>query len=252
MKFRSLISAVALITTTSVVNAQTIYTWTGAGSQLDLETNWSPAGGPPSSFEGDTAVFDASGTTKTGLTPNGIAFSVTNLQFTGATYAFATAGGGDTIGIDGTLSLSSAANVNFSDQQIIIGQSMTWSLSGNSSFTGGIVNASNRTLDLGFTSAQQNIARFGSLNLGTSGNLTISNWGGSLGVFGGANNQLRFNSDPTALLSKISFSGYSGSTAATQNMGAYWEVVAVPEPSTWLLIGLGLSVVIVFRRRKSA
>jgi len=217
-----------------------------------LDTNWSPAGGPPSSFSGDTALFDASGITKTGLTPNGTAFSVTNLQFTGATYSFASAGGGDTIGIDGSMSLSSAASVNFSDQQIIIGQSMTWSLSGNSSFTGGTVNASGLNLNLGFTSAQQNIARFGSLNLGSSGNLTISNWGGTLGAFGGANNQLRFTSDPTALLSKISFSGYSGSTAATQNMGAYWEVVAVPEPSTWLLIGLGLTAIVIFRRRKAA
>ncbi len=129
---------------------------------------------------------------------------------------------------------------------------MSLSVSGTSSFQGGAFDASNLALGINFGAAQQNIARFGSLNLGASGNLTISNWGGTLGAFGGANNQLRFTSDPTALLSKISFSGYSGSTAATQNMGAYWEVVAVPEPSTWLLIGLGLTAIVIFRRRKAA
>lgn len=251
---KKLIFTVALslsLLSTSVVKAQTLYTWTGASALLDLESNWSPAGGPPSAFGPDSAVFDASGTTKTGLTPNGTGFSVLNMTFTGATYSFASKGGGDGIGIDGALLLSGGASVNFSDQEITVGAPMSWTLSGNSSFTGGSVNASNLALNIAFGASQLNIASFGSLDLGASGTLVVNNWGGTAGIYSGANNQLRFTVDPTVLLPKISFTGYTG-PAATQLVGSYYEVIPVPEPSTYALLGLALAGCIAFRRRRRA
>lgn len=126
---------------------------------------------------------------------------------------------------------------------------MSWTLSGNSSFTGGAVTATNLALNIAFGASQLNTARFGSLDLGASGTLVVNNWGGTAGVYGGANNQLRFTVDPTLLLSKISFTGYTGPTV-TQFSGGSYEVIPVPEPSTYALLGLALAGVIAFRRRR--
>jgi len=237
--------------------AQVAYTWTGASSDLSVDTNWSPAGGPPSTFGPDTALFDATGITKTNLTPGGVGFSSQVVTFTGATYTFAAAGGGDSIGIgdgvSGSLVLSLGANVNFNSQSIAIQNSMDWGISGNSVLTsGGVVDVSTYALNVLYGVSETNVVSFSSVAFSGAGAITIANWGGTLGTFGGANNQLRFSVDPTAYLSKISFVGYAGSTAATQNMGSYYEVVAVPEPSTWLFLAGGLTTVMVFRRRNRA
>jgi hypothetical protein len=227
------------------------YTWTGATADLSLDTNWNPLEGPPSAF-GDDAIFDATGTTKTGLSPNG-AFSAINMTFTNASYSFGSKGGGDIIGIGdgtgGTLIMSSAASLSFNDHDLFLDNPMTWSITGNSSFTSsGSVDSSNKALGIGFGVGETNVTLFTNLNLGTTGSLLVSNWGGSLGAFGGANNQLRFSGDPTAILDEISFSGFT-EPAGTQDMGGYWEVAPVPEPSTWLLAAVAFTVALTFRRR---
>jgi hypothetical protein len=236
------------------ISNATVYTWSGATSNLSLDTNWSPAGGPPSAF-GDDAIFNATGTTKTGLSPNG-AFSAVNMTFTNATYSFGSKSGGDGISLGdgggGTLIMSSAASLSFSDHDLFLNNPMTWSITGNSSFTSaGSVSATNLAFGIGFGVGETNVTLFSNLNLGASGSLLVSNWGGAVGAFGGANNQLRFSIDPTALLDKISFAGFSD-PAGTQNMGSYWEVAPVPEPGTWLLVAVGLTLVVTFRRRARA
>jgi len=247
---------IAVVFSSSLASAQIAYTWSGATSDLSLDTNWDPVG-VPSTFGPDTATFNALGTIKTGLTPGGVNFSAQAITFSGATYSFATIGGGESIGIGdgaiGSLTLASAANVNFSSQYIIVGNSMDWGLSGNSVLTStGVVDVSTYALNVLYGVSETNVVSLTSLTFSGAGEITVANWGGTTGVYGGSNNQLRFSTDPTAYLSKISFTGYAGTTAATQNMGAYYEVVPVPEPATWFLLAMGLTTVVVFRRRRAS
>jgi hypothetical protein len=235
------------------ISSASVYTWSGATADLSLDTNWTPAGGPPSAF-GDDAVFNTTGTTKSGLSPNGV-FSAVTMTFTGASYSFGSKGGGDFISLGdgggGNLIMSSAASLSFNDHDVTLNNAMTWSITGNSSFTStGSVNATNFALGIGFGVGETNVTLFSNLNLGASGSLLIGNWGGAVGAFGGTNNQLRFSNDPTALLDKISFAGFAD-PAGTQNMGSYWEVAPVPEPNTWLLTAVGLTLAITFRRRRA-
>ncbi len=256
MKFKILsLLAAATIGLSGSLSA-TLFTWTGANAQLDAEGNWSPAGGPPSAFGPDDALFNASGVTKSGLTPNGTIFSVENLTFSGATYSFAASGLGDGInigtGASGGVGILAAASVNFSDQFITLNNSMDWNISGNSSFTGGQINSANLTLDINFGVAETNTARFGSLALGGTGSLLVTNWGGTAGVYAGANNQLRFTNDPTSFLNQITFVGYAGSTAEASFNGTYYEVIAVPEPTAMALLAGSLTAVMVLRRRRNS
>jgi len=256
MKNLACLVAVALVVAqTSLISAS--FTWVGSTSDLSLDTNWNPTvDAPPTGFADDDAIFNSTATTFTGLTPNGAPFYVRNLSFSGGAYSFASSGPGDSISIgsngNGTLSVT-AGSVNFNNQSVNLNNPMTWVVSGGSTtiLSSGTVNASNLALGLSFGVSQQNVVTLSSLVLGTSGALTVNNWGGSMGVFGGSNNQLRFSSDPSALLSKISFTGYAGA-ASTQNMGSYWEVAPVPEPTTWGLLVGGLTALMIFRRRRHA
>jgi len=227
-----------------------VYTWVGTTSDMSDANNWSPNDGPPF---GDDTLFNSSATTKLSLNPNGF-FNSNVVTFTGATFSFSLAAGGDELNIgagSGALNLSSAASVNFSDQTININDAMTWSISGNSSLTSaGSVDTSNKLLNIVYGASQINTVKLSSVVFASTGSIVVTNWGGTLGAYGGANNQLRFSGDPTAYLGKISFAGYAGSTAAAQNMGGYFEVVAVPEPGTWALLAGGLTTVMVFRRRR--
>lgn len=251
IRFASILFVVGAALSTS--HAQTLYTWLGASNALDVDTNWSPTG-LPSSFSDDSALFNASATVKTGLATNG-PFAVVGLSFTGATFSFAAPGGGDSVslgnGTTGSLSLASAASVNFSEQTVQFNNPMTISITGNSSLSGVVGTATNLALNVAFGAAQLNIARFSSLDLGSSGTLVVNNWGGTAGVYSGSNNQLRFTVDPTVLLPKISFTGYTG-PVSTQLISGYYEVIPVPEPSTYALLGLALAGCIAFRRRRRA
>lgn len=228
-------------------------TWVGATNDLSLDSNWSPATAPFA----DDVIFNASATTKLGLDPGG-PISVNQMTVTGSTYSFAASAGGDAIGIGagtGALNVTAGASLNFSDQAVTLNDTMTWTISGNSSVTSsGTVDTTDKVLTILYGASQTNVVSLNSLVFGTTGALSITNWGGSLGVYGGANNQLRFAVDPSSFLSKIAFVGYPGSIAATQNMGSFFEVVpaAIPEPQTWLLLAGGLTTLLVLRRRRSA
>lgn len=85
------------------------------------------------------------------------------------------------------------------------------------------------------------------------GTLDIANWDGVVGQFGGTD-QLRFTQELTqAQLGSIMF---NGQLAAQQSFfsddGGYWEVAAIPEPTTGLLFATGLAgLLMVLRRRPS-
>lgn len=234
------------------------YTWTGSSDgNLLLDANWSPTGVPGSE---STVSFDENATTTDSLTPYGEPFTVKSATFAGAAFTFDIAGGGDSIylgnGTTGGITVSSAASVDFSDQPIMLNNSMTWAVSGGSSLSSaGTIDTTEGltitgySLTLSFGVAQtNNIAQFQDFEFGTTGSLTIANWGGTLGQFGGVNNHVRFGIDPSGYLGNISFTGYAGSVAA-QDAGSYWEVVPVPEPATISLMLAGLAGLVGIRRR---
>jgi len=245
----SLLLAIAVVLLVSTVAHAAVYTWVGDTADMADANNWAPNDGPPF---GDDAIFNNTATTKLSLHPNGF-FNPNAITFSGATYSFASAGVGDLINIGaGSLTLASAS-VDFSDQAINLNDSMEWSISGNSSLTSaGAVDASDKALNILYGVSETNTVNLNSIIFETSGSIVVTNWGGTLGAYGGVNNQLRFSVDPAAYLSKISFAGYAGSIAATQNMGSFYEVVAaVPEPATWALLVGSLTTVMIFRRRRS-
>ena len=250
-KYTSLLLALIVSLFASGTAGAALYTWVGATADMSDANNWSPNDGPPF---GDDTLFNNSATTKLSLNPNGF-FNSNAITFSGATYSFASASIFDSISIgtgSGSLTLSSAASVNFSDQAINLNDAMSWSISGNSSLiSAGAVDTSDKALNILYGVSETNTVRLNSIVFGSSGSIVVTNWGGTLGSYGGANNQLRFSVDPTAYLSKISFAGYAGSTAATQNMGSYYEVIAVPEPTTWALLAGSLTTVMILRRRRS-
>lgn len=233
------------------------YTWTGTSPDLSDSTNWTPTGIPTSI---DAASFNASAVTKVLLTPGGMDFSVKSATFSSAAFSFASAGPGDVINLGdgdiGATTVSSAASVDFNDQPIMLNNSMTWAVSGGSSLTSaGVIDTTGGdplagfALTISFGAAQaNNFTQFQDFAFGTTGSLTIANWGGTAWHFGGVNNQLRFGTDPSAYLGNISFTGYAAGAVA-QAAGSYWEVVPVPEPATITLVLAGLACIAGRRRR---
>lgn len=250
-------TAFILFTVLSGFSGPIVYAWTGNSSTiLNDAGNWSPSGIPTES-NGDTAGF--SGKNVAGLTPGGLLFTAASASFSSGNYSFASKALGESIafgnGTLGGVSVSSAT-VNFNDQEVFLNNNMSWNVSGGSSITSsGTLNFANggtgNVLTLAFGASQtNNVAQFQYFNFGTTGSLSVSNWGGTPGRFGGTNNQLRFGSDPSAYLSNIKFTvGASTFASTTRNSGSYWEVVPVPEPATIALVFAGMTCIAGLRRR---
>jgi hypothetical protein len=75
-------------------------------------------------------------------------------------------------------------------------------------------------------------------------NLTIDNWTGTLNTVGtSSTDRLIFNSDQTANLSHFVFTGYSGPVGEFNLGNGFFEVVPVPESSTWPTAAMAVGIV---------
>jgi len=202
---KAVISSLGLIFLTSLPGVSAPLIWTGATPDLSVASNWNPASVPTIS---DNATFNAASTTKQLLTPGGTDFSVASATFTSGNFSFAASGFGDVINFGngvsgGGLVLSSTATVDFNDQFIFLNKKMSWSVSGGSQFSSsGTVDTTNDGNDTGYAltlafgvGQTNNRATFQDVTFGTTGTLTVTNWGGTPGQFSGVKNQLRIFGD---------------------------------------------------------
>lgn len=126
-------------------------------------------------------------------------------------------------------------------------------LTGPLVLNGGILDANDQVLSFGALAlGGDSTVRFGvdgtsqsltfSSGSWSSGSLTIENWSEAAG-----SDQLIISAEPSQdLLNRIEFSGYAP--------GALWSdgvIYPIPEPSTWVLTGLGLLAVLADYRRRS-
>jgi autotransporter-associated beta strand protein len=130
-------------------------------------------------------------------------------------------------------------------------------VNGTGAGVGALVLSGDSSLDLGASGSS--ILWFSGVGTVAAGTvLTIENWspnpaGADLG---GGFDQLRFSSDPAALLAQISFTGYGGATEvffANPGGASYYEVVAtaIPEPASTSLLGAaGLLALGGYRERR--
>jgi fibronectin-binding autotransporter adhesin len=66
--------------------------------------------------------------------------------------------------------------------------------------------------------------------------LTINNWTGTANTVGsGSTDRLIFASDQSLNLSSFSFTGFAPGAMEIALVGGYYEIVPVPEPSTWIV-----------------
>ncbi len=175
----------------------------------------------------------------------------------------------------GTLALgANSALGSVSSISIAVGASLTLDATGGNlvndaaslTFNGGTLNANNRTETFG----TMNLAGNGVLNflddalnadltftdIGTLAGgmvLTINNWQGGANFSvnpGGTADRLFFSTVLTQPeLNSISFTGNLGGQGAFQRMSG--EIIPVPEPTTWALLGVSLAMLPFIRRNRS-
>jgi fibronectin-binding autotransporter adhesin len=120
---------------------------------------------------------------------------------------------------------------------------------------GALTLTSNSTIDFG--SGLVGVLTFASLTLGVDPDLnilTVTNWTGVRGTVGNAStDRLIFQADQTANLPYFSFPDFPGFTGVIQIglPGGYFEVVPVPEPSTWAVGVLTLATIGYAVRKKT-
>ena len=99
------------------------------------------------------------------------------------------------------------------------------------------------------------IVQFAGLGAHTAGTLLqITNWDGTPGTGGGAERLLftGTTTDFTSLFGQndVTFNGLAGYDAV--QFGGYYEIAAVPEPTTWIAAALALGALAFTQRRRLA
>ncbi len=141
----------------------------------------------------------------------------------------------------GSLKLGAAERIADSSN-VSAAAGTTFNANGFSETVGTLLLTGSATLDLGAGGSNTlSFANSSALDW-SSFTLTVSNWSGT--------NFLRFGSDSTGLtagqLANINFTGF-GTGAAIDASGF---VTAIPEPGTWIMVGIGLTFLL-YRRRSS-
>lgn len=158
----------------------------------------------------------------------------------------------------GTLQLGAADQIFDTAKLALSGG--TFDLNGNSEGTAGTAGLGNFTLSLTSTidfgaGDNGNILQFAGVDTHAAGVLQIINWDGTANTGNGSERLLFMGTDVTAFTglftqSDVSFNGTLGYNAV--QFGSYYEITAVPEPSTVaLLIGAAGSFCLWARRRRS-
>ncbi len=223
---------------------------------------------------GGTAGLNKGGTGTLKLTNNNTYNGATTISANGGTLEINNSNSSSS----GRLSATSNVTVNSGGTVLLSGSSSwtdrindsaTMTLNGGTFNTGGLTEAggstgtrtagigaltltANSTIDFGTGNSIIEFAGLGAHTAGTGPDLAILNWTGTLFTPGGTD-QLLFAGTTTDFTSKfdqsdVSFNGIDGYTAI-QIAAGYYEIVAVPEPSTWLAAALALSA-IGFSQRK--
>jgi fibronectin-binding autotransporter adhesin len=196
----------------------------GSGTQILSGTN---------TFSG--AVFVSAGTLTlaTGSGNSALGSTIAITVNSGATLLL---GASDQINNAATMSLGGGtfAKGNFSEGSA--------GLAGTSTLGFGALTLTNSGSTLDFGSGTVGALSFASLNAAAF-TLTVNNWTGSANTIGGAGtDRLIFDSDQSGNLNKFSFTGFAPGAIEFNLGGGYWEVVAAPEPSTWITGSLALAV----------
>jgi len=141
----------------------------------------------------------------------------------------------------GTLKLGAAERID-NASNVSMASGTTFNANGVSETVGTLLLTGSATLDLGAGGSNTlAFANSSALDWSTF-TLTINNWSGT--------NFLKFGTDENGLtagqLANINFTGYG--TGAT--IDASGIVTAIPEPGTWIMVGIGLTFLL-YRRRSS-
>jgi autotransporter-associated beta strand protein len=180
-----------------------------------------------------------------------------------STYSGATTVNNGTLSISGTLNGTSAVNINggvleigaderLSNSASVIMSGGTLRTAGFTESLGTLTLSGPATIDLG--SGASTLDFFDSSSLSWTGSLSIMNWSGS--TEGGGIDQLLFGNSDTALradqIAMIHFVDPAGFAPGTYDATILinGEVVAVPEPTSAMMLCSGLGLLLAFRSAK--
>jgi fibronectin-binding autotransporter adhesin len=148
-----------------------------------------------------------------------------------------------TVNSGGTLLLGASNQINNSATMTLAGG--TFGKGNFSEGTTGAVGIGALTLTasgshIDFGTGTVGVLTFASLTA-NSFTVTIDNWTGTAYTVGsGSTDRLIFDADQSSNLSSFVFTGFGAGAMEFNLGGGFWEVVAVPEPSTWVASALGL------------
>jgi fibronectin-binding autotransporter adhesin len=235
-----------------------VVTDTSSTVQVDAGQNYnvtgSVSGAGSLNKEGDGTLILSGGSGITGET----LINAGTLTALGGNNALAnttgiTVGTGGTLLLGGNNQISSTPPITLAGGTIAKGDFSEGAV--NTIGLGALTLTSNSTIDFGLGTV--GVLTFASLTLGVDPDLnilTVTNWTGLRGTVGTAStDRLIFRADQTANLPYFSFPDFPGFTGVIQfDVGnGYFEVVPVPEPSTWAVGVLALATIGYAVRKKT-